>query len=763
MRYTAAHWGIYEVAETPKGPRLQPFREDPDASPIGLHQLAPELMALRVKRPAIRRSWLEGGPGAAPELRGREPFVEVSWDEAARLVATDIDRVRKAHGNAAIFGGSYGWASAGRFHHAQSQIHRFLNCTGGYVAHRDSYSLGAARVLMPHIVAGMDTLMKDHTCWKVLAEHCELFVAFGGVPAKNAQIASGGVGRHQVRAGLRAMAGNGVEFVNVSPVSGNLETGGPVQWIRIRPNGDTAMLLALAYEVHRAGRHDLDFLQRCCVGWDKFEAYLTGATDGIAKTPDWAAPLCQVAPEVIRALATKMMAKRTMINIAWALQRADHGEQPFWMTVTLAAMLGQIGLPGGGFGLGYGAENTMGSPHARLSGPSLPQGRNGVSKFIPVARIADMLLNPGAPFRYNGGTYTYPDIRLVYWAGGNPFHHHQDLARLDMAWRKPETIVVHEQFWTPTAKRADIVLPITTALEREDISYATLEGMLVASRPVIPPVGEALDDYEAFRRIAAVLGCEEAFTEGRTGEAWQRHLYDVMRQSWSAHGVELPDFATFRDRGKIDLAAHDVDRVMLAEFRADPQAHPLPTPSGKIEIFSETIAGFDIPDCPGHAVWIEPREWHGSAGAARYPLHLISDQPERRLHSQLDPSPHSRAGKVDGREPLIMHPFDAAARGLCEGEPVEVYNDRGRCLAGLKISGEVIPGVVRLSTGGWYDFDHASGQERHGNPNALTADRPASGLSQGCSAHSCLVEVRRPEGPVCAPRAFDLPTFAPRL
>ena len=157
-----------------------------------------------------------------------------------------------------------------------------------------------------------------------------------------------------------------------------------------------------------------------------------------------------------------MAASRTMLSIGWSLQRAHHGEQPFWALVTLAAMLGQIGLPGGGFACGYGPSNLMGSGALRHSGPTLPQGANPVREFIPVARFSDMLLHPGERFAYNGAEHIYPDIRLVYWAGGNPFHHHQDLNRLRLAWRKPETVVFHEQFWTPAAKMADIVLPATT-------------------------------------------------------------------------------------------------------------------------------------------------------------------------------------------------------------------------------------------------------------------------------------------------------------
>ena len=178
---TAAHWGVYEVEydDNGKATRLHPFSKDPDPSPIGLHMLSDEVTRLRVRRPAVRKSWLEKGPGANPEKRGQEAFVEVEWNEALDLVAKELKRVKDTHSNRSIFGGSYGWSSAGRFHHAQSQVHRFLNSVGGYVRHQDSYSLGAARVLMPHIVAPMDELMSMHTPWDVMAEHCKLFVSFG--------------------------------------------------------------------------------------------------------------------------------------------------------------------------------------------------------------------------------------------------------------------------------------------------------------------------------------------------------------------------------------------------------------------------------------------------------------------------------------------------------------------------------------------------------------------------------------------------------
>ncbi|MBE1204178.1 molybdopterin guanine dinucleotide-containing S/N-oxide reductase [Aminobacter carboxidus] len=760
--YTLSHWGTYEVEPRGNGlPALKPFRRDRDPSPIGLYQLDPALDRLRVRRPAIRKSWLDHGPGAAAERRGSDPFVEVEWDVALDLTAAEIDRVRITHGNASIFGGSYGWSSAGRFHHAQSQVHRFLNAAGGYVRHVDSYSLGAANVVLPHIVASMDDLMAGHSSWDTLAAHCELFVSFGGVPVKNAQINAGGVALHGVPAGLAGMRAAGTRFVNIGPVRDNFgAVADAAEWIACRPNADTALMLALAWVLFSEGLHDKAFLDRCCTGFENFVPYLTGATDGVPKKPEWAEAISGVPAGTIVDLARHMASARTMLNVSWSMQRASHGEQPYWMVVTLAAMLGQIGKPGGGFGVGYGAANLVGSAHTRIKGPTLSQLKPGIPDFIPVARIADMLLNPGAPFTYNGKTQNYPDIHLIYWAGGNPFHHHQDLNRLLTAWQKPDTVIVNEQYWTPTAKRADIVLPATISLERDDIGSATLEAFIVAMKQAVPPAGEARDDYAIFAELAERLGCGETFSEGLDATGWLSRLYEECRPHNRARGLDLPNFETFWRDGLIDLTPLDRPVTMLADFVADPESKPLGTPSGKIEIFSQRIAGFGLDDCPGHATWMAPVEWLGAGLATRYPLHLLTDQPARRLHSQLDASPHSAGGKSNGRELVYMNPADAAQRRLGEGQIVELFNDRGRCLAAVTITSDIMPGVARLNTGAWFDPDPETGLEKHGNPNVLTLDVPASGLSQGCSAQTCLVEIAAFAGPLPPVTAFCLPDFA---
>ena len=767
VSYTASHWGLYEVTgRMTAKPIIRPYSGDPDPSPIGTFLNDPAVEELRVARPAIRKGWLERRAGRQDSGRGGDEYVEVEWQQALQLVASELSRVRDEYGNEAIFGGSYGWASAGRFHHAQSQIHRFLNCFGGYVAHRDSYSLGAARVLMPWLVAPMDQLMSEHTDWQTLADHCELFVTFGGVPLKNAQISVGGTAEHRVRAGLRTMHDAGVGFINISPVEDDIDTGGEVDWWAIRPNTDAALLLALAHTIRAHKLENKAFLQTCSVGYETFGRYLDGADDGIVKSASWAADITGIAAEDIESLALKMVRHRTMINMAWSLQRAHHGEQPYWALVSLAAMLGQIGLPGGGFAVCYGAENLMGSARRKIFGPTFPQGKNPLDRFIPVARIADMLLQPGTSFSYNGGHYQYPDLRLIYWAGGNPFHHHQDLNRLQQAWQLPETIITHEQYWTAAAKMADIVLPATTTLEREDIFYAAREPVIAAMKQVQPAFGEARDDFAIFAELASLLDIDEAFTEGRDARGWLRYLYDDWQQKLvSREGIELPDFDMFWESNLVEIPQQQQQVVMLESFRRDPVANPLATPSGKIEIFSESIAAFGLADCPGHACWIEPHEWLGSDKAADYPLHLISDQPRNKLHSQLDHSPHSRADKIDGREPVYLSPFEAVKRGLNDGDLVEVFNDRGSCLAAVVVSERIRDGVVRLSTGAWLDplqwrsksVDQSL--EKHGNPNVLTADIPASMFSQGCTAHSCLVDVRRWQTEPPAVSAFDLPMF----
>ena len=755
-----SHWGAFNaIVEDGRLVGVEPAARDTNPSPILRGMADAVYHGSRVARPAIRKSWLSKGFKAGGEGRGAEPFVEVPWDEALDIVASELKRVKAAHGNEAIFAGSYGWSSAGRFHHAKTQLQRFMGGFGGFTSQKHSYSLAAGLAILPHILGDHQTL-RSPSSWAGIEQNTKLFLAFGGCGTKNAQVEPGGSGEHTAGPWMQRLADAGVDFISITPVRDDTPALSNVTWLPIRPNTDVAMMLALAHTLVSEGLHAKDFLAEYTVGFARFARYLLGQDDGAPKSAEWAADITGIDAEYTRALARRMAATRTMIATSYSLQRGDHGEQTFWMTAVLGAILGQVGLPGGGFGFGYGSMHGQGNPVTFFSAPALSAGPNPTGSFIPVARISDMLLNPGKPYQFDGEDRIYPDTRMIYWCGGNPFHHHQDLNRLIEAWRRPETIIVNEPWWTATARYADIVLPATTTLERNDIGASSRDRFIIAMKKAIDPVGDARNDYDIFRTLARGLGFEAAFTEGREEMDWLRHIYEVSRQDASRVGVELPNFDGFWEQGYAESPAPKTPHTVLSKFRADPTASPLKTPSGRIEIFSDRIAGFGYDDCPGHPVWMEPLEWLGSEKAATYPLHMISNQPAGKLHSQMDFAGESAHLKINGREPVLLHPDDAASRGIRENDVVRIYNDRGATLAAAVITDGVRPGVIRLSTGAWYDPaepGRLGALDKHGNPNMLTPDKGTSKLGQGPIAHTALVEVERFDGDPGQVTAFDPP------
>ncbi|MFT5174264.1 MAG: biotin/methionine sulfoxide reductase, partial [Gammaproteobacteria bacterium] len=668
-------------------------------------------------------------------------------------------------GSESIFGGSYGWASAGRFHHAKTQLQRFLGRLGGFTDQMFSYSNAAGHAILPYIFGDKSLGRGPFTSWDSIAEHTDLFVSFGGLGLKNTQVEPGGMGEHGTHRWLQRLRATSIKFVSITPLKDDSADFLDAQWIAPRPNTDVAMMLGIAHTLASEGLHNEQYLAKYCVGYEVFERYLLGRDDGVAKSAQWAAPICGVDVDVIESLARRMAAGRTMIGTAYALQRAEHGEQTYWMSATLAAMLGQIGLPGGGVGFGYGSMHGYGNPRTHFSVPTLSTFGNPANSVIPVARIADMLLHPGGAYQFNGQDKTYPDIQLVYWCGGNPFHHHQDLNRLLRAWRKPDTIIVQEIWWTATARHADIVLPATTTLERNDIGASSRDRFIMAMQKAIEPVGEARNDFDIFHALAARLGFAEAFTEGRDEFEWLRHMYERSRQQAARKRVELPDFETFWSQGYAEVDEPDSAYVLFEDFYADPDANPLKTASGRIEIESKTIAAYGYADCPGHPTWMEPHEWLGGEQAAQYPLHMISGQPAHKLHAQLDQGVVSRRAKVHDREVITLNEVDAAARAIHGGEVVRVFNDRGELLAAAAVSADVRAGVVSLPTGAWFDpavLGTTGSLEKHGNPNVLTPDRGTSRLAQGPTAHSTLVQVELFVGEIPQVTAFVPPQIIDR-
>ncbi|WP_424812403.1 molybdopterin guanine dinucleotide-containing S/N-oxide reductase [Roseococcus sp. YIM B11640] len=752
----SSHWGSFSARWLDGRLELKADPGDPDPSPILGNMAAALRHSARIAQPMIRRGWLERGPGP-DDRRGRDELIPVSWDRALELLAAELARVKDKHGPGAVFGGSYGWSSAGRFHHAQSQVHRFLNIAlGGYVRSVNSYSAGASAVILPRIVAPMEQISRHNVTWDAIAEHSEIVLAFGGMALKNSAVASGGISRHVERGSMKAARDRGAEFILVAPLRDDLPEEAGAEWLPVRPNTDVALMLALTHTLVAEGLHDRAFLARYTSGWEVFEPYLMGGADGQPKDADWAAAITGLEAGSIRALARRLAGKRSLITVSHSLQRAEFGEQPVWMGLVLAAALGQIGLPGGGYHYSLGALGHTGRRLVATPAAALNQGKNGVRAFIPVARISDMLLQPGEPFDYDGKKYAYPDIRLVYWAGGNPFHHHQDINRLRRAFATVDTLIVHDSAWTASARHADIVLPATVTMEREDLGAAPTDPVLIPMHRIAEPFAEARDDFAIFSDLAERLGCGEAFTEGRSVREWLAHLYEPARLALEKRGEPAPDFETFWRDGPLSIPFGPDDGGTLRAFREDPEAHPLHTESGRIQVYSPTIAGFGYADCPGHPAWLEPVD----VPHAEAPLRLVANQPATKLHSQLDFGATSQGAKRRGREVARMHPADAAARGIAEGDIVRLFNARGACLASAHLTEDVAPGIVNLPTGAWYDPDDANADAPlcvHGNPNVLTRDVGTSSLAQGCTGQLTSIEVERFAGNLPPIRAYDPP------
>ena len=295
-------------------------------------------------------------------------------------MAAELARVRAEHGPEAVFAGSYGWGSAGRFGLPQNQLWRFLNLLGGFTWSNNSYSYAAAEVLLPYVVGPWFQVLGGHTSYDQLARHGRLLVAFGGLPAKNQQVENGGTYRHLAPAGLRALRDAGVRLISVSPLRSDVDESLGAEWL---PDPARHRHRAAAGRRRGAGRGGGSSTRPSSTATARASTASSRRCDGSAARRRWAAERCGIPASRIRDLARDMAAGPTLLTAAWALQRADHGEQAYWATVAVAALLGQIGTPGGGFGLGYGSVNRVGSPENGFALPRLPTGPNPVTLVHP--------------------------------------------------------------------------------------------------------------------------------------------------------------------------------------------------------------------------------------------------------------------------------------------------------------------------------------------------------------------------------------------
>ncbi len=749
----ASHWGPFNaIVKAGVLVGIQP-RKEIDAMPTEM--LTEGLIGrvydkTRVKYPMVRASYLADPKGnSKPHLRGKEPFVRVSWETALSLVADAIQTTATKHGNEAIFSSSYGgWSHAGLMR-PQVLQGRFFNLIGGQSTTTGDYSGGASQVILPHVIGDME-VYSPQTAWPVIEEHTETFVLIGCDPWKNNRIEFR-VADHQMYSHWKQFADKGIKFISINPQRTRTDDELNAEWVKIVPNTDTALFLAMAQHVYVSGLHDNAYLERYTVGADKYINHLMGKDDGVVKSPAWAANITGIPAENIQAMAEKFATSKTQFAAGWSLQRANHGEMTHWAIINFAAMLGKIGKPGEGVGFSWHYGNG-GMPQSGKALPiGLSQGKNPVSATCPASRISEMLMNPGKTFTRDGIEYTYPDIKMVYNAGNNLLSHQQDTNELIAALNhKVETFVCQDPWWCASSRYADIVLPATSTLERNDLSSGGTysNDKIYAMRQVIQPYGESLDDFEIFRKLAAIFNVEDKFTDGLSFD-------DILKRAYKASSATLP----FDDFWQTGVALLPVPQeanqwVRHGDFYHNPDKFPLHTTSGKIELFCQDIANFEVKDCPPIPTFLEPFEYLGNAKPNQ--VHVVSPHPYMRVHSQLANSDVRKYENVQGRQYVLINDIDAQRHGIRSGQLVEIFNDRGRVIAGAKVSDQIMAGVISLEEGAWVQFD-SQGRCNGGSINVLTSSQASSDLSQATSANTCLAYIQRCRDPESSNLAFEPP------
>lgn len=703
----------------------------------------------RIQRPCVRRSYLEGR--RENHLRGAEEFVAVSWETALDLVAEKMNESKKEYGNESIFRTSFaGWANPGVINRPNTLQGRFLGLLGGFTDTLGDYSAGASTQIMPYVLGNLEVYGRQ-TSYEVTNANTKYVVLWGMDPLKSFKIGYGVPDFKKIE-WFHTMKKNGVKFISIDPVVTDTARELGARWVKINPSTDTAMIIGMCGHMLFEETYSKNFIENMTVGFDVFKKYLTGESDGIKKTPEWAESICGISAEEIRELASLMLYDRTLIISLYGAQRTEFGEQFHWSLVALAAMLGHIGTPGGGLNLGgnWLAMSSSDMPKR------IPQGRNPSRSTIPASRLGDLLQNPGKTIDFNGGKITYPNINLIHSTGANALTHHQDTNKLLRGLQNVETIITQEIVWTPWAKLSDIVLPANTTLEKNDLGFSSDYNIIYlwAMKKIVEPVGESRSDYWILAQLAERLGFGEEFTKGRTNMDWVRWSYE--------NGGYDVGFDEFWERGilSFEKPANEHNYVHMADFVMNPKKNPLFTPSGKIELYSEKIASYGYEDCMGHPCWHPPEEWLGAEAAEKHPFHLLSIHPTHRLHSQMDNLPLRHLYKIDNREPVVINNEDAAELGINTGDLVEVYNDRGAIVCAALVNEEVMRGVVRIDEGAWYDPEEPGvigTRCLSGNANVLTSDKPTSRLAQACTAHSCLVSLKRTEGDVKPNGAYKNP------
>ncbi|WP_413741142.1 DMSO/selenate family reductase complex A subunit [Sodalis sp. RH15] len=684
--------------------------------------------------------------------RGAGKFRRISWDEAFTLISDNLKRIIKQYGNEAVYlnygTGTLGGTITRSWPPGKTLIARLMNCCGGYLNHYGNYSAAQIEAGLNYTYGGG---ADGNSPTDIV--NSKLVVMFGNNPAETS-MGGGGVAYLLEQARERS----NTRMIVIDPRYTDTAAGREDEWIPIRPGTDGALVAGLAYVLINENRVDQLFLDKYCVGYDEktlpagapanghYKAYILGkGPDGVAKTPDWASSITGIPSRRIIKLAREIgAAKPAYICQGWGPQRHANGELASRAIAMLPILTGNVGISGGNSGA---REGSYALPFERI--PTLD---NPVKTAIAMFTWTDAILR-GAEMtaRHDGvrgkDKLDVPIKFIWNYAGNCLVNQHSDINRTHGILqndKKCEMIVVIDNHMTSSAQYADLVLPDCTASEQMDFCLDASSGNMayvIFASQAIKPRFECKTIYEMTSEIARRMGVEQQFTEGRNQEEWLRYIYQRSREKIPA----LPEFEQLRAQGVFKQRDPDGHFIAYKAFRADPAAHPLTTPSGKIEIYSAALAELAAtweltPDDVIHPlpVYSAGFESYNDPLAQKYPLQLIGFHYKARTHSTYG---NVEVLKAACRQNIWINPIDAQARGIKNGDVVRIFNDRGEVRIDANVTPRMLPGVVALGEGAWYSpdgnrIDHA------GSINVLTTQRP-SPLAKGNPSHTNLVQVAR--------------------
>lgn len=623
--------------------------------------------------------------------RGSGAFQSVSWPEALDRIAEKLTEIKNKYGNQSLIllGGS--GACRGAMHNTGLLPKRFLNLFGGCTQTSGNYSSCAVNFVTPYVFGTQYAGIDPGTL-----QHSRLILLWG------ANIAVTRFGS-ELPPRIREAAKRGVPLIVIDPRKSKTAGMPNAQWVQVRPGTDTALMAALLYEMIHRNRVDRSFIKQYCIGFDQVEKYILGTEDHLPKTPAWAEKICGTAADTIQWLAdTYGRTKPTALIPGLSIQRTVGGEEAARMAMVLQAVTGNIGISGGTSG---------GCVWGRLPQPKCGRmdtlARHG-HPAIPVYRWPDAILEG-----QKGGFPT--EIKAIYNVGGNYLSQGSDIRKNMRAFEAVDFAVCHDQFMTPTARYCDVVLPVTTFLEREDIIFTHTNYLLYSGKAIKAP-HRVKNDYDIFCELAKRLGFADAFSEGKTAGRW---LEEFIAAS------AIKDVDAFKQTGI--YAGEDQMRVGLSEFIADPVKNALKTPSGKIELASRSYAKTGYPAIP---------TYRGMQEDANLPLRMVTPHSFYRINSTYS---NLAWFKDKERQVLWINPVDAIQRDIKDGQMALVHNPRGKIRISVKVTEDIMPGVVCLREGIWPELD-AEGAERAGSANMLTSTVPTKPCA-GSRTHSIAVEV----------------------